>query len=155
MDDLDPGRPGPLDERLCFALYAASRAMIGAYRPMLDRLGLTYPQFLVMTVLWERRATTVMALATALRLTTGTLSPLLKRIEAAGLITRTRMLADERAVQVALTDAGRDLQLTANELGAVNTAMLVGDPETASVAELAALCRDLEQLTARLDQSAP
>ena len=105
-----PARATYLDEQLCFALYAASRAMINSYRSPLDALGLTYPQYLVMLVLWERRQATVTSIGTALQLETGTLSPLLKRLEAAGFVTRRRQETDERSVLVSLTPAGRELQ---------------------------------------------
>jgi DNA-binding transcriptional ArsR family regulator len=85
-----------LDEQLCFALYAAQRAVTAAYRPLLDDLGLTYPQYLVLLVLWERGETTVKELAAALRLDYGTVSPLLKRLEAAGLVHRERSGAGQR-----------------------------------------------------------
>ncbi|QJY46288.1 MarR family winged helix-turn-helix transcriptional regulator [Pseudonocardia broussonetiae] len=99
-----------LDEQLCFSLYAASRAMIGCYRPQLDAIGLTYPQYLVMIVLWEREEATVTAIGSALQLETGTLSPLLKRLEAAGFVARRRQESDERSVLVSLSDAGRALR---------------------------------------------
>jgi DNA-binding MarR family transcriptional regulator len=99
-----------LDEQLCFALYAASRAVTQLYRPMLDELGLTYPQYLVMLVLWERDGATIGDLAATLELDHGTLSPLLKRLEAAGLLERRRRADDERVVQIALTPAGRELK---------------------------------------------
>ncbi|MFE0252973.1 MarR family winged helix-turn-helix transcriptional regulator [Streptomyces sp. NPDC059010] len=99
-----------LDEQLCFALYAAQRAVTGAYRPLLDELGLTYPQYLVLLVLWERGETTVKELATALRLDYGTVSPLLKRLEAAGLVRRERSARDERSVLVAVTGQGELLR---------------------------------------------
>ena len=95
-----------LDNQLCFALYAASRAMTAAYRPLLEALGLTYPQYLVMLVLWETGGSTVKDLGAALRLDSGTLSPLLKRLEAAGMVERRRSVADERVVEVAPTEAG-------------------------------------------------
>jgi DNA-binding transcriptional ArsR family regulator len=95
-----------LDEQLCFALYAAQRAVTAAYRPLLDELGLTYPQYLVLLVLWERGETTVKELAAALRLDYGTVSPLLKRLEAAGLVRRERSARDERSVLVAVTGRG-------------------------------------------------
>jgi DNA-binding MarR family transcriptional regulator len=98
-----------LDEQLCFALYAASRAMTGAYRPGLDSLGLTYPQYLVMLVLWEHRSISVSELSDRLQLSTGTLSPLLKRLENAGLLTRRRRTDDERLVQLTITEAGTKL----------------------------------------------
>ncbi|MEU5594590.1 MarR family transcriptional regulator [Streptomyces sp. NPDC020298] len=103
--------PSPLlDEQLCFALYAAQRAVTAAYRPLLDELGLTYPQYLVLLVLWERGETTVKELAGALRLDYGTVSPLLKRLEAAGLVRRERSARDERSVLVACTGRGEDLR---------------------------------------------
>lgn len=105
-----PLRTHPLDEQLCFGLYAASRAMIGYYRPALDALGLTYPQYLVMLLLWERGEATVTTIGAALQLETGTLSPLLKRLEATGYVARRRQEADERSVLVSLTPAGRELE---------------------------------------------
>ena len=99
-----------LDDQLCFALYAASRAVTARYRPALDQLGLTYPQFLVLMVLWEEDGQPVHAIADRLQLDTGTMSPLLKRLAAAGLITRERSTTDERQVLVSLTDAGRALE---------------------------------------------
>ncbi|MFF9060023.1 MarR family winged helix-turn-helix transcriptional regulator [Streptomyces sp. NPDC101213] len=99
-----------LDEQLCFALYAAQRAVTAAYRPLLDDLGLTYPQYLVLLVLWERGETTVKELAAALRLDYGTVSPLLKRLEAAGLVRRERSARDERSVLVACTGRGEELR---------------------------------------------
>jgi DNA-binding MarR family transcriptional regulator len=99
-----------LDDQLCFALYAASRAMTSLYRPLLDELGLTYPQYLVMIVLWERGSSSVKELGAALHLDYGTLSPLLKRLEGAGLLRRERRAHDERSVQVVLTDAGAALR---------------------------------------------
>ena len=99
-----------LDDQLCFALYAASRAVTARYRPMLEKIGLTYPQYLVMMLLWERDEQTVGQLGSRLALDSGTLSPLLKRLTAAGLVTRHRRVEDERSVSIALTDAGRALQ---------------------------------------------
>ncbi|MCR4509956.1 MarR family transcriptional regulator [Pseudomonas sp. 32.2.56] len=100
-----------LDNQLCFKLYAASRAVIRAYKPMLDQLGLTYPQYLAMLVLWEWQQQppalpTVKALGERLLLDSGTLTPLLKRLELQGLLQRKRSLSDEREVHLALTDAG-------------------------------------------------
>lgn len=104
-----------IDSQLCFALYSASRAMTAAYRPILAELDLTYPQYLVLLVLWEeeRRAedgVTVRRLGDRLHLDSGTLSPLLKRLEANGLVQRTRSREDERVVVVTLTAAGRRLE---------------------------------------------
>ncbi|KQX81574.1 MULTISPECIES: MarR family winged helix-turn-helix transcriptional regulator [Streptomyces] len=99
-----------LRDQLCFALYAASRAVTARYRPLLDELGLTYPQYLVMLVLWERDAVSVRDLGAALQLESSTLSPLLKRLEANGLVRRERRADDERSVAVRLTGAGVDLR---------------------------------------------
>ena len=100
-----------LDDQLCFKLYAASRAVIRAYKPMLDELGLTYPQYLAMLVLWEWHAEspaqpTVKALGERLLLDSGTLTPLLKRLESLGLVLRRRSQVDEREVHLGLTDSG-------------------------------------------------
>jgi MarR family transcriptional regulator, organic hydroperoxide resistance regulator len=99
-----------LDDQLCFALYAAQRAVTAAYRPLLDELGLTYPQYLVLLVLWERGETSVKELATALRLDYGTVSPLLKRLESAGFVRRERAANDERSVLVACTARAEELR---------------------------------------------
>src|SRR5882757_6762493 len=99
-----------LDRHLCFALYSASRAMTAAYRPILTELNLTYPQYLVLLVLWEEDRVTVGQLGERLQLDSGTLSPLLKRLEANGLVRRERSQSDERLVDVTLTDAGRRLE---------------------------------------------
>jgi DNA-binding MarR family transcriptional regulator len=99
-----------LDQQLCFALYAASRSVTGLYRPLLEPLGLTYPQYLVMLVLWERDGLTVSELGQRLQLDSGTLTPLLKRLQAAGLVVRQRRKEDERVVDIRLTDAGLALR---------------------------------------------
>ncbi|KQS63896.1 MarR family winged helix-turn-helix transcriptional regulator [Modestobacter sp. Leaf380] len=105
-----------LDDQLCFALYAASRAVTARYRPMLDQMGLTYPQYLVMMLLWETDGQTVGQLGSRLALDSGTLSPLLKRLTAAGLVTRHRRVDDERSVSIQLTDAGRALESQAMDV---------------------------------------
>ena len=104
-----------LDSQLCFKLYAASRAVVRGYKPMLDRLGLTYPQYLVMLVLWEWQATppslpTVKALGERLALDSGTLTPLLKRLEQLQLVQRQRSERDEREVHLSLSDSGLALR---------------------------------------------
>lgn len=99
-----------VDRQLCFALYSASRAMTAAYRPLLAELNLTYPQYLVLLVLWEEQRITVGRLGERLQLDSGTLSPLLKRLEANGFVRRERSLDDERTVHVTLTPAGRRLE---------------------------------------------
>ena len=102
-----------LPEMVCFALYSATHAMQAAYKPLLGPLGLTYPQYLVLTALWAQDDQTVGDLGAALRLESNTLSPLLKRMEAQGWLTRRREGADERRVRVRLTDTGRGLQARA------------------------------------------
>lgn len=99
-----------LEDLLCFDLYAASRAVTARYRPLLEPLGLTYPQFLVMVVLWEEGPVTMSELGAKLRLDSGTLSPLVKRLQDDGLVTKRRRVEDERSVEIGLTAAGRALQ---------------------------------------------
>jgi DNA-binding MarR family transcriptional regulator len=99
-----------LENQVCFALAVAARGVIGVYRPILEPLGLTHPQYLVMLALWGRSPRTVRDLGEALQLEPATLSPLLKRLEAQGYLTRERSARDERALDVALTDAGRALR---------------------------------------------
>jgi DNA-binding MarR family transcriptional regulator len=105
--------PLALDRQVCFALAAASRTVIGLYRPVLEPLGITHPQYLVMLALWERDPRTVRDLGQTLKLDPATLSPLLKRLEAIGYLTRRRNSADERALDVSLTPAGRALRAQA------------------------------------------
>ena len=100
-----------LDSQLCFALYSASLAMTKLYKPLLDPLGLTYPQYLVLLVLWETDGLTVSQLGHRLNLDSGTLTPMLKRLEAAGLLARLRDMGDERRVRLQLTAAGRKLKV--------------------------------------------
>lgn len=107
------GDTPPLSSQLCFDLYAASRATTQAYRPILGELGLTFPQYLVLIVLWEQDTRTVKELADALRLDHGTLTPLLRRMETNGLVVRRRATADERFVEVALTPGGDALRVRA------------------------------------------
>jgi MarR family transcriptional regulator, organic hydroperoxide resistance regulator len=104
------GESTGLEKMVCFNLYAASRAMTGLYRPALDALGLTYPQYVAMNVIWHRGTITVRDLGHALDLDSGTLSPLLKRLETQGLIRRERGTQDERTVWVQPTPEGADLR---------------------------------------------
>jgi MarR family transcriptional regulator, organic hydroperoxide resistance regulator len=99
-----------LDRQVCFALAVAARNVIGLYRPVLEPLGLTHPQYLVMLALWEDSPVTVRALGQLISLEPATLSPLLKRLEAAGLVTRERHPDDDRALAITLTDRGRRLR---------------------------------------------
>jgi DNA-binding MarR family transcriptional regulator len=104
---------GTIEDMLCFALYAASRAAMDVYRPLLEELGLTYPQYLVMIVLWEHEVCSVKEIGRILHLDSGTLSPLLKRLEGAGFIKRQRRVKDERVVDISLTEEGRTLRVRA------------------------------------------
>lgn len=109
MTDVITG-PVPLDEQLCFALYGASMAMGRVYKPLLDALGLTYPQYLVLNALWEEDGRTIGGLAERLGLESSTITPLVKRLETAGLMTRERNPEDERQVRVTLTKRGDGLR---------------------------------------------
>ena len=134
-----------LDAQLCFALYSTSLAMTKRYRPLLDALGLTYPQYLVMLALWEQDGQGVSALGERLFLDSGTLTPLLKRLEAAGFILRQRAGDDERRVQVSLTPAGRALRRRALAIPAA----LAGSMGCA-LDELATVTATLQRLRAAL-----
>jgi MarR family transcriptional regulator, organic hydroperoxide resistance regulator len=108
--------PLALDNQFCFALYSASLAMTKTYKPFLDKLGLTYPQYLVMLVLWQQDDVLVKSIGEKLFLDSGTLTPLLKRLEASALIARTRDDADERQVRITLTREGRALKKKAQTI---------------------------------------
>jgi DNA-binding MarR family transcriptional regulator len=138
-----------LDRQLCFALHAASRAFDAVYRPLLRDLGLTYPQYLVMLVLWEHGALTVKELGLTLRLDSGTLSPLLKRMEAANLVRRERGKDDERSVTVHVTAAGAALE---NE--ALRVIACIPESTGLQEHEALALHRSLGAVTAALDAAA-
>ncbi|MCT9933420.1 MarR family transcriptional regulator [Planotetraspora sp. A-T 1434] len=105
--------PLSLERQVCFALAVASRGVIAVYRPLLEPMGLTHPQYLVMLALWEHAPLSVKELSRMLQLDPGTLSPLLKRLEAGGLVRRERDTNDERALAVTLTPAGKDLRAEA------------------------------------------
>jgi DNA-binding MarR family transcriptional regulator len=134
-----------LDDQLCFALYAASRSVIGRYREHLDAIGLTYPQFLVMLVLWEHGAVTVGELGEHLMLDSGTLSPLLKRLGDADLVERHRRPDDERSVEVRLTTGGKALRRKAAKIPPVirQALGLTAEEREALRVELEALARHL------------
>ena len=140
-----------LDDRLCLALYTASRAMTARYRPLLSALGLTYPQYLVMVLLWEEGACTVGQIGSRLRLESSTLSPLVKRLEALGLVSRARDLHDERSVSVALTASGRALQRGSLAVSAAvcESAGLTLPEQAELVGQLRRLADDLEASTVR------
>lgn len=146
--------PLALDNQLCFALYAANRAVVARYRPLLAKLDLTYPQYLVMLVLWEHwqqgRETRVTDLGQRLRLDSGTLTPLLKRLAERGLVTRTRHAQDERVVLVSLTAAGEALRQTAEAIPAKLLCGIDLAPE-----RLLALREELRAVLQAIDQAAP
>ena len=134
-----------LEKQLCFALYEASRATIDIYRPLLEDLGITYPQYLVLFILWERGTCSVKEIGQLLHLDSGTLSPLLKRLEAAGLITRQRRANDERVVDISLASDGHDLR----ERAASIPEQFVRELDL-TFEEYSSLLTHLKQLTARL-----
>ena len=138
-----------LDNQLCFAMYSASLAMTRLYKPLLEKLGLTYPQYLVLLVLWERDGLTVSELGERLSLDSGTLTPLLKRLEANGLVARIRDVADERRVHVSLTAAGRRLKARAAHV----PGCLMAASEC-SVPELIALTQQIQSLRDRIKNAA-
>ncbi|WP_085808896.1 MarR family winged helix-turn-helix transcriptional regulator [Sphingomonas sp. TZW2008] len=136
-----------LDRQVCFPLYAASNLLNRLYGPVLGALGLTYPQYLVLLVLWEKDAQSVGALGARLHLDSGTLTPLLKRMERAGIVTRDRDPADERRVIIRLTPEGRAMR--ARALHVPETMAGGYDPE--GVEELRERVRDLVAVLARHD----
>lgn len=140
-----------LDDQLCFALYSASRALTRAYAPLLEPLGLTYPQYLVLLVLWERDGVAVKQLGERLGLDSGTLTPLLKRLAAQGLVERRRGADDERLVRIHLTPAGRALRGKARKVP-VELACRAGYDlgSERAVRELVRLRDELTALTRRL-----
>lgn len=137
--------PLHLDNQLCFALYSSSLLVTKAYKPLLAEIGLTYPQYLAMMALWEEDGVTVGTLGARLFLDSGTLTPLLKRLEAAKLVKRVRSDADERQVLIHLTEKGRTLRKSAATIPA-RAACALGMPLT----ELANLKKKLEKLRANL-----
>ena len=139
-----------LEEQLCFALYSASRALTRAYQPLLEPLGLTYPQYLVMLVLWEGKARSVSELGARLGLDSGTLTPLLKRMAEAKLVERRRDADDERVIHVSLTPAGAKLQDRAKHVPLELVCRAGFVPTSEGFAELARLRDSLQDLTRRL-----
>ena len=134
-----------LDKQLCFALYSTSLAMTRLYKPLLDAMGITYPQYLALLVLWEHDGLTVSALGEQLFLDSGTLTPLLKRMETAGLITRLRAAQDERRVHITLTAAGQQLKAQAASI----PACILGAAQC-PISEVMALTQQLQALRQRL-----
>ena len=136
-----------LDNQICFALYSASLAMTKVYKPLLEAIGLTYPQYLVMLVLWEQDGLMVSEIGERLRLDSGTLTPLLKRLEASGLLSRRRAVEDERRVHVSLTPAGRLLKTRAADIPDC-----VVEASRCALPELSALTRQVQALRDQLAQ---
>ena len=139
-----------LDQQLCFALYASSLAMTKLYKPLLEPLSLTYPQYLVMLVLWEADAISVSTLGQRLSLDSGTLTPLLKRLEAAGQINRCRASDDERRVDIFLSPKGRALKTQA-----LHIPSHVACTSACSLEDLASLTHRLHELRKQLSNTAP
>ncbi|MBB2896089.1 DNA-binding MarR family transcriptional regulator [Pseudomonas oryzihabitans] len=136
-----------LDQQLCFSLYSASLAMTQLYKPLLESMGLTFPQYLIMLVLWEHDGLTLKELSNRLRQDSGALTPVVKRLEAAGLVTRRRSAEDERNLSIELTPAGRTLRDQANGVNSrVRQVCALGD------AGLDDLRETLVMLRTRLDE---
>ena len=134
-----------LNNQLCFALYSTSLAMTKVYKPLLDELGLTYPQYLAMLVLWERDSLMVSELGQRLYLDSGTLTPLLKRLETAGYISRIRDVEDERRVYITLTSSGRKLKTRAAKIPSC-----ILSASQCALPELVALTNEIQGLRQRL-----
>lgn len=134
-----------LDNQLCFALYSTSLAMTKVYKPLLDALALTYPQYLAMLVLWERDGLMVSELGDKLYLDSGTLTPLLKRLEASGYISRIRAVEDERRVYITLTSSGRKLKTRAAKIPSC-----ILSASQCSVSELTGLTSQVQALRKKL-----
>jgi DNA-binding MarR family transcriptional regulator len=139
-------QPLRLDNQICFAIYSTAHAFNRVYKPLLDRLGLTYPQYLVMLVLWDRDGVPVKDIGERLFLDSGTLTPLLKRLEAAHLVKRTRGTEDERQVLIALTPQGQALR---DKARAVPQSILAA--AACSISELSAMKNDIIALRDRLN----
>jgi DNA-binding MarR family transcriptional regulator len=139
-----------LDDQLCFALYNASRALTRAYAPLLEPLGLTYPQYLVLLVLWERDNLPIKQLGERLALDSGTLTPLLKRLERQGLVERRRGEDDERLVRIRLTPSGRALRSKAKKVPLELACRAGYDVDSPSMQDLVRLREQLRALAQRL-----
>lgn len=146
--ETDKGAAPELDALLCFAVYGAAHAFTRAYKPLLDPLGLTYPQYLTMLALWEKDGQKVKALGDKVGLDSGTLSPLLKRLEQSGLVERRRDPEDERQVRITLTEKGRSL-----EEQSVGVTATIGTAAGCSFEEMTALKEALVSLKDRLEHN--
>ena len=141
MTNTRDDRPPPLEDQLCYAVYSAAIAIQRLYKPLLDDLGLTYPQYLVLNVLWKEDELTVGAIADQLALESSTLTPLLKRLETIGLLRRVRKIENQRQVVISLTEKGRSLQ---SRTGCLGGALLKASLQ--SPGELASLNQDVRKL---------
>lgn len=135
-----------LDNQLCFALYSSSRGITRLYRPVLSEFGITYPQYLVMLVLWEKEPLTVKELGERLFLDSGTLTPLLKRMEKLGLLKRERSQGDERHVNIGLTNKGKEMREKA-----LSIPLRIANQVNISEAEFASLMASLKKLMKKID----
>ncbi|WP_455272352.1 MarR family winged helix-turn-helix transcriptional regulator [Rhizobium herbae] len=147
-DDSKHGDALALGQQLCFAVYSVAHAFNRTYKPLLDKFGLTYPQYLVLLALWQKDRMTVKGIGEELGLDSGTLSPLLKRLEAAGFVSRIRDKSDERQVIVTLTPKGVELKTDA-----FGILMKIGKATGCSMAEAAALRSALHELNTHLDDN--
>ncbi len=146
--------PTLLDHQLCFALYRASRAMTRAYAPLLEPLGLTYPQYLTLLALWEEDGASVSRLGERLGLDSATLTPLLKRLEQDEVVERRRDEADQRVVRVHLTRKGRGLQARARGIPSALACKVTRPGDARALAKLGKLRAELEALVCRLEETA-
>ncbi|CAD7045315.1 MarR family transcriptional regulator [Pseudorhizobium halotolerans] len=142
--------PARLETQLCFAIYGAAHALTRTYKPLLEPLGLTYPQYLVMLVLWEEDDQSVRAIGDRLGLDSGTLSPLLKRLEQGGLVSRKRDSQDERLVRISLTQKGQDLASQA-----IDVTRAIAEATQCSLEEMEGLRDRVRALTGRLQEQQP
>ena len=145
-----PFDPLLLENQLCFPLYACARKIVAAYTPFLKELGITYPQYITMMVLWEEKEIAMHDLGARLFLDSGTLTPVLKRLETAGFLTRKRSEADERRVLVALTEKGRALREAAGRVPDAMGCLLNKDGELLSAKEVKQLKKQLYRIIGAL-----
>lgn len=148
MIERDINQVGRLDEQLCFQLYLASRRFVRAYQPLLEEIGITYPQYLVMIVLWEKKKVSIKELGQDLDLDSGTLSPLIKRMIEKGLLKKTRDPEDERGVMISLTESGLKLK---DKAQCVPSQLLTAIG--VDLAELLALIDPLKELNRQLENA--
>jgi len=144
--------PLDLDRQVCHSLYSTANALIRAYRPLLKPLGLTYPQYVVMLALWQNGASSVKQISQYTRLDSGTLTPILKRLESQGLLIREHSESDERQKHIVLTKAGKKLKATAEKIPGQMACKTKSQPEKAI--QLRRLCEELYQVLGEIDVDA-